>query len=157
MMTGNMQAKATSKIFERLSIPNHKIKIGRNAIFGEGNPRATRGSANHSMARFRAISSPKITPPTVARNSPQMARPRLSERSATSVPSSVECNNCSATTENGGSNIAGATCLTLEGPRLMPDEYPPCDSEQRTIGKKGDYHDAGDRGKHVVICTVLTV
>src|SRR5262249_45577533 len=39
----------------------------------------------------------------------------------------------------------------------MQDKNPPRHDEQRAITKKSDNHDATNRSKHVVICTVLTV
>src|SRR5262249_2979314 len=47
--------------------------------------------------------------------------------------------------------------LPLESARLVPDQYSSRHDEQRAITKKGDNHDAKNCGKHVVICTVLTV
>src|SRR5215471_2179504 len=110
MTMGKMQAKATNRILDRLAIPNHRTKIGIKAILGEGNPRATRGSINHSAKRLRAISSPIKTPRRVAKISPANARPRLSARSVASVPSASECHNWSATEENGGKNKGGVRC-----------------------------------------------
>ena len=52
MIIGKMQVNATSKIFERWSIPNQRMKIGTKAILGAGKPIETRGSS--------AFPAPKI-------------------------------------------------------------------------------------------------
>ena len=72
--TGNTQAKATSRIFEALSMPNHRMKIGMKAIFGAGKPSATSGSRSQRMRAERAMAMPSATPRRVASASPAKVR-----------------------------------------------------------------------------------
>src|SRR5262249_61264470 len=69
------------------------------------------GSITHPPSGFPAITSPRTPPPAVASINPQNARARLSDKSAASVPSSVEYHSCAATIENGGNNITGVTWI----------------------------------------------
>ena len=65
-MNGNTQVNATSAIFERWSIPNHKMNTGRNATLGEGKLKAMSGSSSHRTARMRAIRKPTKMPAVMA-------------------------------------------------------------------------------------------
>jgi len=51
MIMGKTQVNVTSRIFDRLSIPNHRMNTGRNAIFGDGKATATNGSSSQSTVR----------------------------------------------------------------------------------------------------------
>ena len=51
-------------------MPNQRMKIGRNAIFGEGNASAITGSNSQCRKRLRAMAIPSGTPTAVAKQSP---------------------------------------------------------------------------------------
>jgi hypothetical protein len=74
MTIGNTDENATSSIFDMWSMPNQRMKIGRNAIFGAGKARLMNGSRNQRVSALRAIAMPAATPTTAASSSPANAR-----------------------------------------------------------------------------------
>src|SRR3984957_13490513 len=89
-------------------MPNQRMKIGRNAIFGEGNASAITGSNSQCRKRLRAIAIPRGTPIAVARLSPTASRDRLTARSIGSEPSAETVHHSAITLVNGGRNKEGA-------------------------------------------------
>src|SRR5580692_4888736 len=89
-------------------MPNQRMKIGRNAIFGEGNASASTGSNSQCRKWLRAIAIPSGTPIAVARQSPTAARDRLTERSIGNEPSAQTDHHSAMTFVNGGRNKADA-------------------------------------------------
>src|ERR1700753_2856230 len=89
-------------------MPNQRMKIGRNAIFGDGNASAITGSNSQCSQRLRAIAIPSGTPRAVARQSPTAARDRLIPRSTGSEPSAQTVHHSEITLVNGGRNKVGA-------------------------------------------------
>src|SRR5580698_3852309 len=85
-------------------MPNQRMKIGRNAIFGEGNASAITGSNSQCRKRLLAIAMPSGTPMAVARQSPTAARDRLMARSSGSEPSAQTAHHSAITFVNGGRN-----------------------------------------------------
>ena len=57
-MTGKTDENATIAIFDQSNTPNHKMKIGRKAILGNGLPTETIGSKNQRTRRDRAMVTP---------------------------------------------------------------------------------------------------
>src|SRR5579863_1695629 len=89
-------------------MPNQRMKIGRNATFGEGKASATTGSNSQYRNRLCAIAMPSGTPMAVARQSPTAARDRLTTRSSGSEPSAQTAHHSEITFVNGGRNKGGA-------------------------------------------------
>ena len=73
-MNGNTVVSATSMIFDRWSMPNHKVNTGISASFGAGLPNDTIGSKNHAIARLRTIRNPIGTPTSIASSRPAAVR-----------------------------------------------------------------------------------
>src|SRR6201746_575873 len=85
------------------------MKIGRNAIFGDGNASAITGSNIQCTSRLRAIATPSRTPTTVAANNPANARNRLVRRSDGNEPSAHTVHQSATTAVKAGKNSGDAS------------------------------------------------
>ena len=74
VMIGNTAVTAMIVILEASNRPNHRMKTGRNAILGIGNPMDTSGSKNQRTHAFRIIRSPSVTPVMAAIANPTNVR-----------------------------------------------------------------------------------